>query len=116
MEKAGYWQERLTRGPKHLFLVAAEDTQVLGYIVGEIRDWEFGTEPCGWVFGICVNPEARLSGVASQLLDALCSAFRNAGMTKIKTLLAHDDLLVMSFYRSQGMMAAPFIVLEGKLE
>jgi len=31
-------------------------------------------------------------------------------------MLARDDQLVMSFFRSQGMMAGPFIQLEKSLD
>ncbi len=121
IEKAEYWHARFKRygargrQPSY-FLVAARNGDIDGFIIGEIRDWEFGTPPCGWVFGISVRPEARLSGIATRLLDSLCSSFRKAGMTKVRTLLVFDDLLVMKFYRSQGMMAAPIITLGRDLE
>jgi len=37
-------------------------------------------------------------------------------VNKVRTLLARDNHLVMSFFRSQGMMAAPFIALERDLD
>ena len=121
IEKAEYWRQRFHgyvaqgRQPSY-FLVAERNGDIDGLIIGEIRDWEFGTPPCGWVVGISVRPEARLSGVATGLLNALCDSFRKAGMTKVRTLLVFDDLLVMKFYRSQGMMAAPIITLERELD
>jgi ribosomal protein S18 acetylase RimI-like enzyme len=84
----------------------------VGYIVGEVRDWEFGSPPCGWVFGIGVWPDAREAGVATALLEAMTAAFRRQGVTKVRTLIARDNRLVLSFFRSQGMMAAPVIPLE----
>ncbi len=121
IQKAEYWRQRFRghvarKDQSSHFLVAEKNSAIEGLIIGEIRDWEFGTPPCGWVFGISVRPEARLSGVATRLLDALCASFRLAGMTKVRTLLVSDDLLVMKFYRSQGMMAAPIITLERKLD
>lgn len=121
IEKADYWYERFHRyGSRerqpNFFLVAEHNEDIQGFIVGEVRDWEFGTPPCGWVFGISVRSEARLSGIATRLLDTLCGSFRQAGITKVRTLLVFDDLLVMKFYRSQGMMAAPIITLERDLE
>lgn len=121
IEKGDYWRARFQRyvargGQPSFFLVAEREGRLDGFIIGEIRDWEFGTPPCGWVFGISVLPEARLSGVATRLLETLCTSFRQAGMTRVRTLLVFDDLLVMKFYRSQGMMAAPIITLERELE
>jgi ribosomal protein S18 acetylase RimI-like enzyme len=84
-------------------------------VVGEVRDWEFGSAPCGWVFGIGVRPETRLRSTGTRLLEAICAAFRRRGVQKVRTLLARDNALVLAFFRSQGMMAAPFIALERDL-
>ena len=121
VEKTDYWYEVFhrygARSPRQrFFLVAEVDATIEGYIIGEVRDWEFGSPPCGWVFGITVRPDARLGGIGSALLAAICDAFRRAGVSKVRTLLARDNHLVLSFFRSQGMMAAPFIPLELDLE
>jgi GNAT superfamily N-acetyltransferase len=121
LAKPDYWYELFhrygTRGrQQRFFLVAAAGDEIEGFVLGEVRDWEFGSPPCGWVFGINVRPEARLGGIATRLLDAIVAAFRRAGVTKVRTLLARDNTLVLSFFRSQGMMAAPFIPLELDLE
>jgi ribosomal protein S18 acetylase RimI-like enzyme len=119
LRKPAYWAGILRRyggrDPGRFFLVAHEGNQVLGYVVGEVRDWEFGSPPCGWVFGIGVRPDTRLRGTGTRLLDAICSAFRRRRVDKVRTLLARDNALVLAFFRSQGMMAAPFIALERDL-
>ena len=113
MRKPRYWAGILRRYP--LFLVLTEKARVQGYIVGEVRDWEFGSPPCGWVFGIGVRPDARLAGAGTRLLEAICAEFRRSRVDKVRTLLARDNALVLAFFRSQGMMAAPFIALEMEL-
>lgn len=117
VEKTDYWYEVFhrygARSPRQRFFFVAEVRgEIEGYVIGEVRDWEFGSPPCGWVFGITVRPETRLGGVGSALLAAICDAFRRAGVAKVRTLLARDNHLILSFFRSQGMMAAPFIPLE----
>jgi len=117
LKKVDYWYEVFHRygaraRQQRQFLVAEVDGRVEGFILGEIRDWEFGEPPCGWVFGISVRPDARLGGIGTRLLDAICAGFKRGGVTKVRTLLARDNNLVMSFFRAQGMMAAPFIALE----
>jgi ribosomal protein S18 acetylase RimI-like enzyme len=121
VEKTDYWYEVFHRygtrgGRQRFFFVAELDGAVEGFVVGEVRDWEFGEPPCGWVFGVAVRPEARLGGIGSRLLEALQAAFRMAGVTKVRTLVARNNHLVLSFFRSQGMMAAPFIALESDIE
>lgn len=119
LRKPAYWNGILGRyggrSRTRFFLVYEAEKEVLGHIVGEIRDWEFGSAPCGWVFGIGVRPQTRLAGIGTQLLDALCARFRAGGVGTVRTLLARDNALVLAFFRSQGMMAAPFIALEKDL-
>ena len=98
------------------FLVAEAGGRVEGYIVGEVRDWEFGSPPVGWVFGIAVRPGARLAGTGTALLEALCASFRKRRIATVRTLLPRDNALVLAFFRSQGMMAAPVIPLEKALD
>jgi ribosomal protein S18 acetylase RimI-like enzyme len=119
VRKPAYWKEMLrrygSRSRQRFFLVAATEAGVQAYIIGEVRDWEFGSPSCGWVFDLAVHPRARLSGVGTRLLEALCQRLRESGVDKVRTLLARDNALVLAFFRSQGMMAAPLITLEKEL-
>ncbi len=118
LEKRRYWERVFRRygaaGPREQrhFLVALDGARVVGFIIGEVRDWEFGSPPCGWVFAIDIDPGARQAGVGTKLLAAICERFRRAGVDKVRTLLARDNTLILSFFRAQGMMAGPLIPLE----
>lgn len=120
LRKTDYWYELFHRygggrSSQRLFLVAEAGGAVQGFVIGEVRDWEFGSPPCGWVFAINVRPAARVAGIGTRLLEAVCEGFRRAGVDKVRTLIARDNSLVLSFFRSQGMMAAPLIPLEKDL-
>ena len=118
LEKRAYWQSIYrrygiaARGERRWFLVAELDGRVVGFLIGEVRDWEFGSPPCGWVFALDVDPQVRQAGIASQLLATLNASLKRAGVRKLRTLLARENVLILSFFRSQGMMAAPLIPLE----
>ena len=117
LPKPGYWAQIHRRygggrRQQRFFLVAEAAGRIEGFVIGEVRDWEFGSPRCGWVFAISVRPGARLAGIGSQMLEAICAGFRRLGVTKVRTLLARDNQLILSFFRSQGMMAAPYIPLE----
>jgi ribosomal protein S18 acetylase RimI-like enzyme len=117
LEKPDYWQSIYRRygGPGQLtgqFLVAQAAQHVVGFVIGEVRDWEFGSPPCGWVFAIDVRPDSRQAGIGTRLLEAICAGFRRAGVQKVRTILGRDNTLILSFFRSQGMMTGPFIPLE----
>lgn len=121
IEKIDYWKSLYRKYADAVatgqhFLVALSGDEVVGFVIGEVRDWEFGSQPCGWVFGIDVRPDARLAGSATQLLKGICDGFRKAGVSKVRTMLACDNALILSFFRSQGMMIGPFIPLEMDLD
>ena len=120
LAKPEYWAGILRRygrrGAPRRFLVAEAGARIVGYIVGEVRDWEFGSPPCGWVFGLGVRPDVREAGIGAAMLAAITADFRRLGVATVRTLIARDNQLVLSFFRSQGMMAAPFIALERDLD
>ncbi len=125
-QKAAYWRDIFERyGARHtdqrFFLVAkpadaAEDGAILGFIVGEVRGWEFGSDPCGWVFAVTVDPERREQHIGEQLFRDICARFRETGITKVRNMVRRDDTLVMAFFRSEGMVAGPYIQLELDLD
>ena len=121
LAKRTYWKETFARyGARRrlprFFLVAEHRGRVEGFIIGEVRAWEFGEPPCGWIFALQVRPKTRLKGIGTHLFKTLCDAFRHAGVEKVRTMMARDNHLVLSFFRSQGMMAGPFIELEAALD
>ncbi len=121
LEKRDYWASVYRRyGPvgrgEQKFLVALVHGRVAGFVIGEVRDWEFGSPPCGWVFAISVDPQARLAGIGTRLLGEISERFRRSGVRKLRTLLARDNTLILSFFRSQGLMAGPLMSLEVDLD
>jgi GNAT superfamily N-acetyltransferase len=120
LHKPEYWAEILRRygggRRRRFFLVADAGERIEGFVIGDVRDWEFGSPPCGWVFAISVRPDSRESGIGTRLLEAINQGFRRLGVTTVRTLLARENHLILSFFRSHGMMAAPFIALEKDME
>ena len=124
LAKPDYWRKAYSRygtRPDRYFLVAERDGpklggQVIGFIIGEVRAWEFGSPPCGWVFALGVDPGSREGGVGSRLFAALIARMKTSGVTLVRTMLARDDALNMAFFRSQGMMGGAFIQLEMPVE
>ncbi len=88
---------------------------LLGFIIGEVRAWEFGSAPCGWVLALSVEPRARLRGVGKALFEAIAQEFKRAGVGTMRTMVARDNRLHLSFFRSAGMMAGPYLQLEKEL-
>ena len=120
LSKPDYWAdmyERYGNRENRFFLIAEDENKaVIGFTIGEIRAWEFGSQPSGWVFAIGVDPDTRLNKIGSTLFQAMCDCLAKAGVDTVRTMLARDDELNMTFFRSQGMMGGPFIELEKPLD
>jgi ribosomal protein S18 acetylase RimI-like enzyme len=121
LAKPAYWGDIFARyvqapRPERAFLIAEGCGEIIGFIVGEIRAWEFGSPPSGWVFAIHVAPDRRELGVGTRLLDDICARFRAAGANTVRTMVLRRDTLNLSFFRSQGLTAGPYIELERGLE
>jgi ribosomal protein S18 acetylase RimI-like enzyme len=124
--KPDYWRDIFERYAtrrldERFFLIAQSgdesgDHPMLGYIVGEVRGWEFGSEPCGWIFAFSVEPDTRQQGVGEHLFQAMSKAFKSAGIGTMRTMVARQNQLHMAFFRSEGMVAGPYIQLEMEID
>jgi ribosomal protein S18 acetylase RimI-like enzyme len=119
--KPDYWNDMFEQygqrpGGSRVFLVAEGVGRIDGFIIGEVRAWEFGSPPSGWIFAVQVRPRLRVQGLGSRLFAALCACFRDVGVDCVRTMVAPDNTEIHSFFRSQGMMAGPFIELEMRLD
>lgn len=122
-EKAAYWNDVFERfagsgqRTERYFLVAKSGEEGLaGFVVGEIRAWEFGSPPCGWVIALSVSPEQREQGIGTLLFDALCAEMKKDGATTIRTMVLGNDKVNLSFFRGEGLAAGPYIELERRLD
>ncbi|MBE0576576.1 MAG: GNAT family N-acetyltransferase [Desulfuromonadales bacterium] len=116
-EKPTYWRgifdRYVTSGRAgSIFLVAETNGEVIGFIVGEVRAWEFGSPPCGWVFALSVSPKTREMGVGQLMLEEMCKRLKKAGVTTVRTMVDRENKLTLSFFRSQGMRTGRYIELE----
>jgi len=120
--KAEYWERvfpdflRRGRGPRRVGLAAEVGSRLAGYLLGEVRAFEFGSEACGWVFAVGVDPEHLRSKVASDLLAEACRRFREAGISQVRTMVRRNDVPVLSFFRANGFVGGSFVQLELDLE
>ncbi len=119
-EKPAYWRGIFDRyvtigRDGGFFLVAEKSGEVIGFIVGEVRAWEFGSPPCGWVFALSVSPEARETGVGQLMLNEICQRLKKTGVTTVRTMVDRENKLTLSFFRSQGLRTGRYIELEKTL-
>jgi GNAT superfamily N-acetyltransferase len=100
------------RGEFRVALAAEDEGRVSGYLIGEVRAFEFGSEPCGWIFAVGVRRTHLRGGVATLLLEEACRRFREHGIETIRTMVERRDVPVLAFFRANGFTAGRFVQLE----
>ncbi|HUL73175.1 MAG TPA: GNAT family N-acetyltransferase [Vicinamibacterales bacterium] len=116
--KPAYWTRvfrdfvgpRAARG--RVGLAAELDGAVVGFLFGDIRAFEFGSEPCGWILEVGVDPRVTRTGIASALLDEACRRLRAAGVSTIRTMVRRNNVPVLTFFRTNGFAGGPYVQLE----
>lgn len=89
---------------------------LVGYLLGEVRAFEFGSEPCGWIFAVGVDPRWLRARIGSVLLQAADAAFRAKKVSRVRTMVRRSHVPVLSFFRASGFEGGAYVQLEKDLE
>lgn len=92
-------------------LVAVEKDKVIGFMVGDIKEWSSGVERAGWIEIIGVDPQYMGQGVGKALGKALIERFKNEGVVDIYTSVHWDSGDLISFFKSIGFDKSSLINL-----
>ena len=85
---------------------------LVGYLTGEVRAFEFGSEACGWILAVGVHPGHARAKIASTLLTEACRRFRASGVAAVRTMVRRSDVPMLSLFRSSGFVGGSFVQLE----
>ncbi len=116
--KPAYWKAVFAdfvspaRGSTRVGLAAREGSQLSGYVLGEVRAFEFGSAPCGWIFAVGVDPEQAHHGIGSALVAEAGRRFKRAGVATVRTMVRRNDVSMLAFFRSNGFVGGTFTQLE----
>ena len=124
--KPEYWRSKLTRyllqnrfnldtDNSVLARVAEKDGEVVGFVIGEIRRWEFGQPFCGWITALGTNPNYQRLGIGRRLLAELLDYYRDKELREIRTIVEWSDGDLLKFFHSMGFVRGPFVELQKSL-
>jgi ribosomal protein S18 acetylase RimI-like enzyme len=103
----------LQHGDPLLILGAEIDQKLVGFVIGEVRRWEFGrSEMTGWILILGVDPEYQGMGVGRKLGATLVDHFRKKNVRKIQTLVEWHDGDLISYFKSLGFGMIQMLPLE----
>ena len=121
--KPEYWHRKLTRyiseskpdansDTGYLARVAEIDGEVVGFMIGDIRRWEFGQPSSAWITALGVDPNYQGHGVARRLLAEMLNYYRENGLQEVRTIVEWPDGDLLKFFHSMGFVRGPFVELQ----
>ena len=119
--KPAYWKSAfrtfVTAGSSRLRvgLAARDGDRLVGYLLGEVRAFEFGSAPCGWIFAVGIDPGHGHRGIGSALVAEAGRRLARAGASTVRTMVARNDVSMLAFFRSNGFVGGSFTQLEMNL-
>jgi len=106
----------LKNGDPSMNLGAQMDGKLVGFVIGEVRRWEFGwPEMTGCILALGVHPEYRGMGTGHKLGFALLEHFRGKKVKKIQALVEWHDGELISYFKSLGFDSLPMLLLQREI-
>ena len=97
-------------------LVAEGGGRVVGFLLADVRGWEFGAKLSGWLEVVGVEPAYQGRGVSRALLDELFASFRRANVTVVNTMVNWNDGDLIDYFQSQGFERGEYVNLVRQLD
>lgn len=100
-----------------LNLGAEIDGKLVGFVLAEIRLWEFGRgEKTGWIKVLGIDPEYQGRGIGRKLGETLLGHFKRKNIKKVRTLVNWFEGNLISYFKSLGFNILNMIPLEKELK
>jgi len=110
-------EHHLQHTDPQLRLGAELEGTLVGYIIGEVRLWEFGVgDEVGWINVLAVDPNQQQRGIGRQLGEGLLANMKAKGVHRIRTLTDSYSGEMIAFFRSLGFQIITMLPMEKRLD
>lgn len=119
-ERLEYMKEtavyHLEHGDPLMNLGAVVEGRLVGFVLAEMRLWEFGrSERTGWIKILGIDPAFQGRGVGRRLGETLLDHFKRKKIRKVRTLVDWYEGDLISYFKSMGFNILNMIPLEKEL-
>jgi len=91
--------------------VAEVDGELVGFILGDIRGVEYGTEVGGWIDMMGVSPWFQSMGIGRMLVEVFCAECQEQGV-KVMVIVMGNDKRLVKFWNSVGFRKGNLVSYE----
>lgn len=106
-------QDYLRQGDPDLLLGAEAEGELAGFLIGELRPWEFGEEESvAWIKVVGVHPRHQGQGIGRRLGEAFLERLRAKGSARVRTLVPWDSGDLITYFKVLGFARSSYVALE----
>lgn len=95
--------------------VAEADGKIVGFLLGDLKGWDYGLPAGGWIDVMGVDPYFRDLGVGASLVADFEAYCKKLGANKTYLLLRKDDQDIARFFGLQGFAEGGYVTWEKSL-
>ena len=91
--------------------IAEAEGRVVGFVLGDVRGWEYGLPPGGWIDIMGVDPQFQRRGIGHKLLQAFAQECRGLNM-RTHIVVRRQDESVQLFIQAAGFQHGQLVEFE----
>jgi ribosomal protein S18 acetylase RimI-like enzyme len=96
-------------------LVAEIEGEIVGFILGDIRGWDFGIPLSGWIEIVGVAPHWQEKGIGKKLTQVFLEYCKDNGVESVQTMVNWNDGDLIDYFRALGFKRGEYLNLQKKL-
>ena len=107
----------LAKGDRNACIAAEMDGTLVGFLIGEVRTWDFGEDQeVGWIKIVGIDPAHQGKGIGKALGEALLQYFQEREIRTVRTAVDWDAADMIAYFRTLGFERSGHIGLEKRLD
>ncbi len=89
--------------------------KLIGFMLGDVRGWEFGASESGWIEIMGVDPAFQRRGVGRSMLNAMLDELKKKGVKTVRVVARWYDP-ILNFFRAEGFQHGELLSVQKDLE
>lgn len=94
---------------------AEHQGKLVGFMLGDVRGWEFGASESGWIEIMGVDPAYQRKGVGTAMLNAILDELKKKGVKTVRVVARWYDP-ILNFFRAEGFEQGELLSVQKDLE